>query len=84
MSRRAAPVAAPAVDMVNSPPHYNQGAVECIDAIQAQLTTEEFVGYLRGTIAKYNWRLMLKSDPHEDAQKMAWYQAKLIEVLSAE
>lgn len=83
MARGAAKTAAPAVDMVNSPPHYNQGDIECIDAIQAQLTEEEFVGYLRGTIAKYNWRLMLKSDPHEDAQKMAWYQAKLIEVLGA-
>ena len=84
MRRRAAPAAAPAVDMVNSPPHYTHGNVECIDAIQAQLTTEEFIGYLRGTIAKYNWRLMVKSDPHEDAQKMMWYQTKLVEVLCAE
>lgn len=82
MARRAQS-AVLTVDMVNSPPHYNQGDIECIDAIQAQLSPEEFVGYLRGTIAKYNWRLMLKSNPHEDAQKMAWYQAKLIEVLDA-
>lgn len=82
MSRRQA--AAPAVDMVNSPPHYNQGAVECIDAIEAQLSREEFIGYLRGTIAKYNWRLMRKGSPHEDARKMAWYQARLIEVLGEE
>ncbi len=83
MTRRAAP-AAPVVDLVNSPPHYNQGDVECIDAIRAQLTREEFIGYLRGTVAKYNWRLMLKDNPHEDARKMAWYQTKLIEALRAQ
>jgi hypothetical protein len=27
------------MDMVNKPPHYNQGGIECIDAIQASLST---------------------------------------------
>ena len=29
-------------DMVNSPPHYANGTIECIDAMEAMLTPEEF------------------------------------------
>ena len=34
-----------AADMVNSPAHYNQGEIECIDAIKAALSEEEFRGH---------------------------------------
>ena len=41
-------------NQVERPAHYNQDdSIECIDAIQAQLSHEEFIGYIRGTIAKY-------------------------------
>jgi hypothetical protein len=40
-------------DLVNHPPHYTDGSIECIDAIEAQLTAEEYRGYLKGNIAKY-------------------------------
>jgi len=40
-------------DMVNSPPHYGTGVIECIDYIEDFLTKEEYIGYLRGNIAKY-------------------------------
>ena len=40
-------------DLVNHPPHYNQGDIECIDAIEAMLSPEEFIGYLRGNSFKY-------------------------------
>ena len=43
-------------DAVNSPAHYNAGKVECIDAIESMLTPEEFIGFLRGNILKYQWR----------------------------
>ena len=33
---------------INSPSHYNQGRIECIDAIEAMLSIEEYIGYLRG------------------------------------
>ena len=46
----------PAEDAVNHPPHYNKGGIECIDAIQAALTPEEFRGYCKGNIIKYSWR----------------------------
>lgn len=66
------------VDMVNHPPHYTQGNVECIEAIQAALSPEEYVGFLRGQIIKYVWRLNQKDDPLENAQKARFYLNKLI------
>lgn len=70
-------------DMVNQPPHYqgNPGVpgaeVECIDAIRSQLTEEEFRGYCKGSVSKYLWRMNLKGDPIENAEKAAWYLAWL-------
>ena len=40
------------VDMVNSPPHYNEAGIECIDAIAAALV-KDFEYYLQGNIMKY-------------------------------
>lgn len=65
------------VDMVNSPPHYNQQGIECIDAIQAA-TDEGFQHYLQGNIVKYIWRYRYKNGK-QDLEKAAWYLNKLIE-----
>ena len=65
------------VDMVNSPPHYNQQGVECIDAIHAA-TDIGFEYYLQGNIMKYVWRYRYKNGK-QDLQKAAWYLEKLIE-----
>jgi len=65
-------------DMVNSPPHYTAGSIECIDAIRAALGREGFVAYCKGQVIKYNWRAGLKGSAVEDAQKAAWYQARMI------
>ena len=43
-------------DMVNSPPHYSQGSIECIDAMKAALGAEGFRAYCRGNVLKYVWR----------------------------
>jgi len=64
-------------DMVNSPSHYTQGSVECIDAIQSSLSPEEFKGYLRGNILKYMWRTNHKGGK-QDLEKSLWYLNKLI------
>ena len=45
---KAMSAAVPKSDMVNSPPHYNQGGIECIDAIEAALGKEGFRAYCRG------------------------------------
>jgi hypothetical protein len=36
--------------------HYRQGDIECIDAIRAALTGEEWRGYCKGNVLKYTWR----------------------------
>ena len=71
------------VDVVNHPPHYTQGDVECIDAIAAQLTRSQLIGFLRGQIAKYNWRLEAKGDAAENLAKLQWYAERLAAVLGA-
>jgi len=63
-------------DPIN-PAHYRAGEIECIDAIEAQLSQTEFRGYLRGQVAKYNWRLGLKDSVEQDAKKMLWYASML-------
>lgn len=68
---------------VNSPNHYSQGNIECIDAIESALSKEEFIGFLRGNIIKYNWRTRLKNGI-EDLEKSKYYIDKLIEVLKRE
>ena len=71
-------------DMVNHPPHYTaaDNGIECIDAIRAALGKEMFIGFLRGQVIKYHWRLLLKTNPLEDLRKASWYAKKLEDVLS--
>ena len=71
------------VDMVNSPPHYNQTGIECIDAISAA-TGDGFKYYLQGNIMKYLWRFDYKSKPVEDLEKAKWYLDRLIEEVMAD
>ena len=59
-------------DNVNSPPHYKQGAIECIETIQSALTEEEFRGYCKGNAMKYIWRERHKGGT-ESIEKAAWY-----------
>jgi len=61
-----------AQDNVKSPPHYKQGAIECIEAIQSALTEEEFRGYCKGNALKYIWRERHKGGT-ESLEKAAWY-----------
>ena len=70
------------VDMVNSPPHYNQAGVECIDALRAA-TDEGYQYYLQGNIIKYLWRYRYKNGV-QDLEKAQWYLEKLIEEITDE
>lgn len=65
-------------DAVNHPSHYTQGGIECIDAIKASMTSEEFCGYLKGCTLKYLWRYKHKGKPVEDLKKAQWCQDRLI------
>jgi hypothetical protein len=66
-------------DVVNHPPHYTDGGIECIEAIEAQLTVEEYRGYLKGNIAKYIWRERHKGGT-ESLMKARFYLDRLIEL----
>ena len=60
------------MDAVN-PSHYKKGEIECIDAIKAALTPEEWRGFLKGTAIAYLWRLGHKDAAEQDARKTLWY-----------
>ncbi len=65
-------------DNVNSPSHYGQGKIEAIDYIKDSLTKEEYIGYLRGNIAKYLHRWRYKNGL-EDLKKAQVYLGWLIQ-----
>jgi len=67
------------IDNIN-PSHYRTDTIECIDAIEAMLTPEEFIGFLRGTIMQYDWRYPNKNGI-EDLNKSQWYRDRLISKL---
>jgi len=67
---------------VNHPSHYNQGQTECIDAIEAMLSVEEYIGYLRGNSMKYRWRFRYKNGL-EDLNKAQWYEKRLTKFMEA-
>jgi len=65
-------------DLVNHPPHYTDGGIECIEAIEAALTNEEFRGYCKGNCMKYTWRERHKGGT-ESLKKAQWYLDRLIQ-----
>lgn len=65
-------------DIINSPIHYADSAIECIDAMEAMMTPEQFIGYLRGNVFKYQWRYE-KKNGIEDLKKAQWYLERLTE-----
>ena len=66
------------VDDVNHPSHYTAGDIECIEAIEAQLTLEGYRGYLHGNCAKYLWRCNNKGHTKQDLEKCEWYLKRLL------
>jgi len=68
-------------NMVDNPPHYNNGSIECIEAIEAMLNKDEYIGYLRGNALKYRWRFRYKKKPFEDLRKARWYEERLMKFL---
>ena len=64
-------------DPVNSPPHYTEGAIECIDAIRSALGPDGFRSYCQGNVLKYTWRANHKGR-EEDFKKATWYSRMAI------
>lgn len=67
-------------DPVNDPKHYGQGTIEAIEYIEDFLTQEEYIGFLRGNVAKYMHRFRYKGKSLEDLKKARWYLNRLIDV----
>lgn len=66
-------------DLINNPPHYGDGSIECIDYMKDNMDTMMFLGYLEGNTKKYLHRYRYKGKPVEDLKKARWYLDKLIE-----
>jgi len=76
MQLRADPTPEEGNDVVNKPPHYNQGGMEAIDYIKQQLG-EGIVDYCEGNVLKYLHRWRYKNGL-QDLQKAQWYLNKMV------
>jgi hypothetical protein len=61
--------------------HYKTMDIQPWDVMEAVLTRQEFIGFLKGNIIKYSMRCGRKLDADDDAQKARHYVEKLNEFL---
>lgn len=71
-------------DPVNSPKHYCQGGIECIDVIEAARGREGCIQFCLGNAIKYLFRDQYKGRPLEDLKKAQWYINKAISLMEGE
>ena len=65
-------------DNVNHPAHYqSEMGIECIMAIRAQMTCDQFAAYCQGNVVKYLWRWREKGGV-ESLRKARWYLDRMI------
>ena len=64
---------------VEHPDHYNQGEIECIDAMIAAFGKEKVCDWCVMTSFKYHWRYQHKNGD-EDICKASWYIDKYKEL----
>ena len=64
--------------------HYMELGVQPWTALEAWMSTPEFLGFLRGNVIKYMSRLGRKHDALEDAKKAHHYLEKYISVVESE
>lgn len=69
------------MDPIN-PDHYKDGAVECIEALEACSSYEGFCAHLKLTAMSYLWRCE-KKNGLEDLKKAQWYLERLITTIHA-
>lgn len=68
---------------VDHPDHYNQGSIECIDAIESALGAAGALAFCQGNAMKYIWRAGLKdsSKTVQDFNKAVWYMERAIQIV---
>ena len=65
-------------DMVNHPPHYTRGGIECIDALEAATTGLAGIeAVCTANAIKYLWRWKQKNGV-QDLEKARWYINRMI------
>lgn len=70
-------------DNVNSPSHYTQAGIECIDAITAAVSGKSGIeAVCVANVIKYLWRHELKNGL-EDVKKAQWYLNRLVSELES-
>lgn len=70
-------------DNVNSPSHYTQAGIECIDAITAAVSGKTGIeAVCVANVIKYLWRYELKNGL-EDVKKAQWYLNRLVSELES-
>ena len=65
---------------VNHPTHYNQGNIECIDAMVSAFGEREVAIWSKINAFKYIWRMGKKDDYLTDLRKAKWYLSKAEEL----
>ena len=61
--------------------HYKDMPIQPWDVMEAVLSDDEFIGFLKGNVIKYAMRAGHKGDALTDLQKAAHYKQKLEEVM---
>lgn len=64
--------------------HYANTAHQPIEVMQANMTRDEFVGFLKGNIIKYVCRLGKKDEPAKEAAKIRRYAEWLEQAVSGQ
>lgn len=70
-----------ACDAVNHPYHYTRGGIECIDALEAMVTSytdDPVMAGLAWQVVKYIWRAPLKENMKQDLKKADFYLDRMI------
>lgn len=66
-------------DLVEQPAHYTEDKeYETIEVIRNELSDTEFVGYLKGSVIKYQSRAGKKGPALQDWYKARWFLNRLI------
>lgn len=68
--------------LINHPSHYNQGKIECIDAMVSAYGKEAVMDFCLCNAMKYIWRMPYKNkgNTSEDLHKAIWYLNKYLDL----
>ena len=64
------------------PSHYNQGTIECIDAMTSAYGDEAVYNFCLLNAFKYLWRCKEKGQEKADLAKARWYITKAEDILN--